>query len=220
VFLQLNTSYDAGSSHYVGLYNQAVVAGAAAYFRQKFGPIDGCNGLGDVSHLVKFYQVARCCHPRHAKELRLTAPDIDTMRLHVPWLSNSLAPRTQLIIDLKAQLPQYLAACDGFVTRARAAAVDAGTLVPSGPTSGARTVMTAATADLDRLQVWWSEWAVNPACEFPAWVELARDLCTVGPSSAAAERVFSTMRRTFGDFQHGALEDYLETSLMLQTNEY
>ena len=56
--------------------------------------------------------------------------------------------------------------CEGFVAIARAAAVDAGTLDTSGPTSGARTVMTAATADLDRLHVWWSEWAVNPACDF------------------------------------------------------
>ena len=94
-----------------------------------------------------------------------------------------------------------------------------GTL-PSGPTSGARTVISGAAIDLDRLQEWWSGWAANPACEFRAWVELARDVCTVGPSSAAAERVFSIMRRTFGEFQHNTKEDYLETSLMKQYNKY
>ena len=38
----------------------------------------------------------------------------------------------------------------------------------------------------------------------------------VQPSSAAAERVFSLLKSSFGDQQEAALQDYIETSLMLQ----
>ena len=40
----------------------------------------------------------------------------------------------------------------------------------------------------------------------------------VQPSSAAAERVFSLLKCSFGDHQDSSLQDYIETSLMLQFN--
>ena len=39
------------------------------------------------------------------------------------------------------------------------------------------------------------------------------------PSSAAAERVFSILKNSFGDQQLRSLEDYLETSLIVQHND-
>ena len=40
----------------------------------------------------------------------------------------------------------------------------------------------------------------------------------VQPSSAAAERVFSLLQNSFSQRQSSSLEDYIETSLMLQYN--
>ena len=41
----------------------------------------------------------------------------------------------------------------------------------------------------------------------------------VQPSSAAAEKVFSLLKASFNERQDGALQDYIETSLMLQYNK-
>ena len=54
--------------------------------------------------------------------------------------------------------------------------------------------------------------------EFPAWMQFVRDIHLLPPSSAAAERVFSILRRAFGSFAQKALEDYIECSLMMQYN--
>ena len=41
----------------------------------------------------------------------------------------------------------------------------------------------------------------------------------IQPSSAAAERVFSLLKVSFNERQDGALQDYIEASLMLQYNK-
>ena len=64
------------------------------------------------------------------------------------------------------------------------------------------------------MSLWWAEHAV----ELPAWAQLAARVFLVSPTSAAVERVFSILRGSFHHGQHGALEDYVEYSLMLQYN--
>ena len=54
----------------------------------------------------------------------------------------------------------------------------------------------------------------------PHWSALARQVLLVQPSSAAAERVFSLLANSFGDQQNNALQDYVETSIMLQYNKH
>ena len=54
--------------------------------------------------------------------------------------------------------------------------------------------------------------------ELPTWAKAARQVFLVQPSSAASERVFSLLRNSFGERQNSALQDYIETSLMLQYN--
>ena len=39
------------------------------------------------------------------------------------------------------------------------------------------------------------------------------------PSSATAERVFSMLNQSFGEQQQNALEDLVETTIMLQCNK-
>ncbi len=53
----------------------------------------------------------------------------------------------------------------------------------------------------------------------PKWSEAARQLVLVQPSSAAAKRVFSLLNASFSEQQQQSLNDYVETSVMLQYNQ-
>ena len=75
----------------------------------------------------------------------------------------------------------------------------------------------AKTADVsEKLDpVEW--WKLN-AGELPYWSTAARKVLVLQPSSAATERVFSLLKASFSDQQESTLQDYIETSLMLQYN--
>lgn len=106
----------------------------------------------------------------------------------IPWFYAHQAADEpiQRINDLKAQLPAYLTAVDAYNDDA---SVD--DLASSSESRSPRIVVTAVAKEMDAVKRFWEMWANNASCKFPAWVELARDSCTIGPSSAAAERVFS-----------------------------
>ena len=63
------------------------------------------------------------------------------------------------------------------------------------------------------------EWWRRHEGSLPCWTAAFRKVLLVQPSSAAAERVFSLLNATFSDKQDSALQDYLETSIMLQYNK-
>lgn len=67
--------------------------------------------------------------------------------------------------------------------------------------------------DIDPMD-WWSRHAET----LPHWSAAASIALLVQPSSAAAERVFSLLKSSFGDLQDSSLQDYIEASLMLQFN--
>ena len=67
--------------------------------------------------------------------------------------------------------------------------------------------------DLDPLD-WWK----NHSADLPHWSAAAANVLLVQPSSAAAERVFSLLKASFVSQQDAALNDYIQTSLMLQYN--
>jgi hypothetical protein len=54
---------------------------------------------------------------------------------------------------------------------------------------------------------------------FPYIAKVVRVAYTYTTSSAAAERVFSVLKNSFGREQKEALEDYVSLSVMLQTNK-
>ena len=54
--------------------------------------------------------------------------------------------------------------------------------------------------------------------DLPTWAKAARHVLLVQPSSAASERVFSLLKNSFTERQNSSLQDYIETSLMLQYN--
>ena len=63
------------------------------------------------------------------------------------------------------------------------------------------------------------EWWKIHATELPMWSDAAQSVLLVQPSSAASERVFSLLNSSFKDQQDHSLQDYVETSLMLQYNK-
>ena len=70
------------------------------------------------------------------------------------------------------------------------------------------------SGDLDAI-LFWKQYANN----IPTWKETTAKVLLLQPSSAAAERVFSILKNSFGDQQLRSLEDYLETSLIVQHND-
>ena len=63
------------------------------------------------------------------------------------------------------------------------------------------------------------EWWKRHAIDLPQWSKAASLILLVQPSSAAAERVFSLLN-TFSSCQDSSLEDYIESSIMLQYNKH
>ena len=56
--------------------------------------------------------------------------------------------------------------------------------------------------------------------ELPHWSLAVKKGLLLQPSSAASERVFSLLNNSFNDRQHNSLEDYIETSIMLQSLKF
>ena len=68
-------------------------------------------------------------------------------------------------------------------------------------------------AEFDPLE-WWKAHKTD----LPHWSAAASDVLLFQPSSAAAKRVFSPLKASFGPQQDTTLNDYIQTSLMLQCN--
>lgn len=62
-------------------------------------------------------------------------------------------------------------------------------------------------------------WRLNGGA-LPNWACAAKKILLLQPSSAAAERVFSLLKCSFGEQQDNSLQDYIEASLMLQFNKH
>ena len=62
------------------------------------------------------------------------------------------------------------------------------------------------------------DWWQYHANVLPNWAAAAKKVLFVQPSYAAAERAFSLLKAAFNDQQLLALQDYLETSVMLRYN--
>ena len=67
--------------------------------------------------------------------------------------------------------------------------------------------------ELDKLE-WWKKHQL----ELPNWSRACKTALLIQPLSATAECVFSLLNNSFKESQTSALEDYIETSLMVQYN--
>jgi hypothetical protein len=56
--------------------------------------------------------------------------------------------------------------------------------------------------------------------KIPTWYRVACEFAIIRPSSATVERIFSLYESAFSNLQQNALQDYRETAIMLQFNEY
>ena len=75
-----------------------------------------------------------------------------------------------------------------------------------------------AVEDTDSSSVNAMEWWKRHEQDLPNWCSAFQQVLLVQPSSAAAERVFSLLQNSFSQRQSNSLEDYIETSVMLQYN--
>ena len=73
----------------------------------------------------------------------------------------------------------------------------------------------SATASIDTLEWWASHHEA-----LPHWSAAVQEVSLVQPSSAAVERVFSILKSSFGPQQDNSLQDYVQSSLMLQYNKH
>ena len=68
-------------------------------------------------------------------------------------------------------------------------------------------------AEINVLE-WWSQHSK----EIPSWASACKQILLLQPLSAASERVFLLLQNSSNNRQERALEDYIETSLILQYN--
>ena len=98
-----------------------------------------------------------------------------------------------MLSDLKKELPPYVAAA------AHAPDFDK-----------------ADVAEFTEAVLRW--WRTN-GNSFPTWAKAVRIVFAFSPNSAACERVFSLLKRMFGEEQLSALADYIRAALMVRFNE-
>ena len=118
-------------------------------------------------------------------------------RLFSPSKTNEMQPSSNDIDNLQAFPPFLLNDMDGLKAE-----------FPS--------YLAHATdvSSVDTLR-WWED----HKSDLPAWSSAVRKVFLLQPSSAAAERIFSLLKNTFGDQQQIPLSDYVEASLMVQYNK-
>ena len=73
-----------------------------------------------------------------------------------------------------------------------------------------------AAIETEEDKVHW--WATHAAA-LPNWSAAVKKILLVQPSSASAERVFSLLQNAFSKQQEAALEETVETSVMLRYND-
>ena len=73
----------------------------------------------------------------------------------------------------------------------------------------------ADTSPGEDTLLWWA----NHSEDFPDWLLAAKMVVLVQPSSVAVERVVSILKASFGHLRDNSLQDYIESSLMLQCNK-
>ena len=114
--------------------------------------------------------------------------------------TSALRPKTASVQDLK----QF-----SFITDAQVVQ-----LVEELPNYLA--IADGAVVETEEGKVQW--WATHAAA-LPNWSAAVKKILLVQPSSASAERVFSLLQNAFNKQQEGALEERVETSVMLRYNE-
>ena len=135
-----------------------------------------------------------------------------TCQLFNPQKINALSPTADSIREAMVSLPLVSQAdTDALQADTDALQADTDALQAELPAYMARSADLAA--GFNPLK-WWK----TAREDLPSWASVASKCLLLQPSSAASERVFSILKRSFGEQQEAALQDYTEASLMLQYN--
>ena len=81
-----------------------------------------------------------------------------------------------------------------------------------------RPLYLAKAADTDSSIDALDWWKINMNY-LPKWVSALQKVLLIQPSSAASERVFTLLKASFAEQQDCSLQDYVESSIMLQYNK-
>lgn len=138
---------------------------------------------------IKLYEVVRLCHPLRTSELSWGVGSVRQLLSESTLLEFAPFLSDYPLDKLLTELPVYLQAVKGLQERR--------------PPFEGRDIMPF--------------WRSNAGL-LPTWSAMARAFATLTPSSAAAERVFSILKNSFGRRQTGSLEDYVSAACMLQFN--
>ena len=162
-----------------------LVAAAKAGFDYLKGRLDGtCNNVNyDCRDMWEVLRLLKVFDPSFASTGLNDAMARDLVKIK---------PLRKMGADLLKELPDYLAATNGF------------------------TVDHKDTAEFTKSVLAW--WASNGS-KFPTWAAAAQIVFSFTPNSAAAERVFSLLKIFFGDTRMLALAEMIQASLMLRYNE-
>ena len=171
---------------------KAVIAPGIAGFRKRFGNIREAKD-GQLSSLVEFYKRARLLNPYTCGLMNPNADSVRKLAASFPLLRRD-AGRVERLV---AELPVYVSLCLPL-------------RLPDKPDTP-KDLTFQKHRDTHIAQFF----ASNKA-QIPEFYSLFKDCALVTASSAGAERVFSLFSNTFGDQQTRSLEDYIETTLMLQ----
>ena len=166
---QLSAGNSVAMSQFIQ-YAQSCIQPGLQYFTAQLG--------SSLKVPLAAFKAARLLNPLKVAQMLPAASDVNDLS-SFPFVTSTM------LLNLKAELPSYIAKADG---------VD-----PS----------------FCHLR-WWK----NNSSSLPHWSALARQVLLVQPSSAAAERVFSLLTSSFGEQQNSALQDYVESSIMLQYNKH
>ena len=171
---------------------------------------------GDVGENLQIFKMCRLGNPSFMKQLRALHPGADGLTfiqheveklIDIPFIDELTV---KMLIK---ELPAYFKYADEF-------AGDWLFKPPTAPTTVAEVQLFKKKKNKQKVGLeilgFWEQFHGNG---LQPWGEVAQKLVTYAPSSAAVKRLFSKLRLKFDSSNKNALEDYIETSMMLQSNE-
>lgn len=160
------------------------------YYRSKF-----CENDGALKKDMKRFKILRYANPLHMRNFAVGTVTLDKLSKAVSRLQ--WAP---FDVDFARAMHQEL---KGYIQRCK----DALPVLPDDVNP---------TMAMPRIEEFWR----TNYIEFPTIASFVRYAYTSTTSSASVERVFSILKRTFNMAQMScALEDYVETTIMLMFNK-
>ena len=165
---------------------------------------------GDVGENLELFRACRIVNPAFCKQI-LNTLGMETLKEEVRALQALKCCTPERINALLSELPAYIQACNQF----------AGDWLFNAPpawnTLSDVKSFKKKTGEKVGMQIL-GFWDQHCKEGFEKWGKIAQEIFMLAPSSAAVERVFSSLRDKFVGGAHGALIDNIRTAIMLRAN--